>query len=159
MRMREITFALFFAVLTASACGNAAGTQGGQLKDGWYHVVDSGQGAVARKLGADTYYLHPDPILTTDDFETLTPESFPPDNTLWQVVAHLDEPGTKRFAEATERLIRQDLIFVIDDSLWNTPVRIQSKIPNGVITINGNATFSKEDAETLIERIEAGKTR
>lgn len=152
MHIRKLVFAGFFAVLMAVACNNVVdGTP--ELKAGWYRLVDSGQG-VARQLASDIYYLHPDPILTTANFATLTAEPFPPDSSLWQVVTHLDDHGRESFAQATEQLIGQDLIFVIDDTLWSTPVRIHAQIPNGVMTIN-KSQFAEWDAKALIDRIEA----
>lgn len=62
------------------------------------------------------------------------------------------------FAKATEEHIGKDLVFVLDDSLWTEPVRIQAKIPNGVIVIS-KRQFSKEEAEELRNRIEASKAK
>lgn len=130
---------------------------GRPLKTGWYHVVDSGKGVVIEQGENSTYYLDPEPIVTASDFKTMSVESFPHDSTRWQVVVHLDERGRELFAKATEEHIGKDLAFVLDDSLWDEPVRIQGKIPNGVIVINKKGRFSKEEAEGLKRKIEVTK--
>ncbi|MEC3880085.1 SecDF P1 head subdomain-containing protein [Parapedobacter sp. 10938] len=153
--MKKLYTILFLAALMVSACDHAAKTEQ-TLVTGWYHVVDSETG-VERQLGDSlTYYLDPQPVITAAHFKAATTESFPHDSTLWQVVVHLDDTGRERFARATDELIGEDLVFVLDDSLWTEPIRIQAKIPNGVIVIN-KWQFSKEEAEELIGKIDVGK--
>ena len=126
------------------------------LKTGWYRVVEHDKGVV-RNLGTDSkYHLNPNPVVTANHFKTMTLESLPSDSTLWQVVVHLDDTGRDRFAKATGKNIGKDLAFVLNDSLWSEPVRIQAKIPNGVIVIS-KRQFSKKDAEELRGKIEAAK--
>lgn len=151
-RCNLIILCLSFLV---AACSIGANNGDTALVTGWYHVVDSG-GGVARQLDrGSTYYLDPEPIVTASNFETLTAEHFPHTDTLWQVVVQLDKPGSAQFARATEALIGQDLIFVLDDTLFADRIRIQAQIPSGVTVISKKENFAQKDAEALIRRIAA----
>lgn len=165
--MKTLIHILFLLCISAACNGvvngvnarSAASESYDTLATGWYHVVGSGEG-VAKELGTgSTYHLNPKPIVKASHFKTMTAESFPHDDTLWQVVVQLDEEGRKLFANATEELIGQDLAFVLNDSLWAEPIRIQAKIPNGVIVISKKGRFSKEEAEELRDQIEASKVK
>lgn len=144
---KRLYFLLLVALL-AGACGfldDASGYHANRaaepLATGWYQLVDSREG-VARKLGTDSiYYLDPSPIVTSGNFKTMAVEPMPHDSALWQVVVQLDETGRKLFAKATEALIGEDLAFVLGDSLWSEPIRIQGKIPSGVIVLNKRGDF------------------
>ena len=156
---------LFFCAL--AGCGRGGERSGGEytdntnqgnipdtLRTGWYRVTDSTAG-IARHWRADTvYYLNPEPMLTVADFESLTVDSlpYPAGIEMWQIVARLEKDAGRKFSEATEKLIKKDIVFVLADTLFSTPVRIQAKIPSGVITIN-RQEFSKTDAEAVITRI------
>ncbi len=152
--MKGIHSLLLTIFLLAIACGSAKPSDE-PLVTGWYHVVDGEQGIARQSEGGATYYLDPTPVVKASHFKTMTVESFPHDNTLWQIVVHLDERGREVFAKATEELIGQDLVFVLDDSLWSEPIRIQAKIPSGVMVLNKKEPFSKKEAEELRDRISA----
>lgn len=150
--MKIMVIVVILGLLGVSGCGDG-NKVGGQLETGWYHVVDSGAG-VERKLGDSlTCYLDPQPVVTAAHFKTVKTEALPHDSTHWQVVVQLDGRGRELFAKATEELIGKDLVFVLDDSLWSEPIRVQGKIPNGVMVIS-KRQFSKEDAEELRGRID-----
>lgn len=66
------------------------------------------------------------------------------------------ETGRKRFADVTRESIGKRLAIVINGQLYSAP-KIMSEIPGGKATISGD--FSKQEAEALVEHINASLTR
>jgi len=150
--MRNIPFILIVILLVTACSEIDSGNK--PLKTGWYQVVEASKGIPRKLQDSAIYHLDPEAIISAAHFKTIKVESLPHADTLWQVVTQLDEEGRVKFATATERLIGEDLAFVLDDSIWTEPIRIQAKIPSGILVISKKGGFSQEDAKRLKDRLE-----
>lgn len=141
-------------VATVMGCSNQISSPG-VLETGWYHVVDSAMG-IKKELGSDTsYYLDPEPVITSQNFASMSVKNPIPDMDWWEVVVQLDDAGREAFKATTAKSIKRDLAFVVDDELFSV-VRIQATIPNGILSLS-RRSFTKSEAESLKAKIEAGK--
>lgn len=145
---------LIICVATVIGCRNQVSLTGA-LKTGWYHVVDSSMG-IEKELESDTsYYLDPEPVITSHNFASMVVKKPIPDMDWWELVVQLDDAGKEAFKTTTAKSIKRDLAFIVDDELFSV-VRIQATIPNGILSLS-KRSFTKTDAEILKAKIEAGQ--
>lgn len=132
---------------------------GDPLANGWYSVVDSAVDVATVHLSnGSVYHLHPTPILTVSDFETMTPESLAPDDdSHWIIKVKLDESGRESFARAARESVGKELAFVVDNMLFTEPVRINTEIPSGILIINPRKAMSKKEAAELMDKLTVSK--
>ena len=119
------------------------------LKTGWYYVVDSSTG-LKRQLdkSKETYFIDRHPIVTPNNFtDFLIEENKVGGAKYFQLFMQLDNPGTARWALATEKSIGKQFAFILDNQLlYVAPVFAQ--ILNGMTAIN-RTNYTKEEFETF----------
>lgn len=71
----------------------------------------------------------------------------------YMVALSLSKDGAEKFAEATGRLVGQQISIYMDDTCISSP-NVKDKITGGNATISGN--FTKESAQELADKISSG---
>ena len=79
--------------------------------------------------------------------------AFNSENNEYVVQLKFDDEGTKLFADATQKLIGQNMGIYMDDTMISNP-RVNERIPGGEAIISGMANM--EEAQELSEKINAG---
>lgn len=126
------------------------------LPTGWYFVLEEGApNAIAKQLDKSTaiLFLHPVPILTVSNFESVTiSENATKDKT---IAMQFDEIGTLKWAAATEKASRNRdrIAFIADNVLLDAPF-VNALIPNGVSAVSCGGYYSENELEQFKKRIE-----
>lgn len=117
------------------------------LQTGWYYIVDTDNG-FKRQLDKDTthFFIDPNPIVTAKNFVKM--EIYTSKSGHLGLSIKLDNEGTKSWSIATEKAIGQELAFILDNKLIQTPT-VMGQITGGITAIN-NDNFSKEELEKII---------
>ncbi|MDF2984589.1 MAG: protein-export rane protein SecD/SecF family [Eubacterium sp.] len=95
-------------------------------------------------------------ILQGTDIEDATAEPSQ-EGAGFQVSLKMSEAGTKKFAEATARLVGKPIAIFMDNKQISAPV-VDEPIPNGTarIRLNGDANSQKDEAKELAGLIKSG---
>jgi preprotein translocase subunit SecD len=116
---------------------------------GWYHVSDTDSSFVRQLEKTDKHFnINPFPIVTAEDFITLSIIKDNPDNPFLQI--KFNERGTEFWSEATKNATGNRLALIVNDKLFSTPY-VNVQITNGVSALFGNTEELEKIKQTMEE--------
>jgi preprotein translocase subunit SecD len=127
------------------------------LYTGWYYIVDTDNG-FKRQLdkSTDTFFIDPKPIVVAKNFTTF--EIYESDAGGQKYIGlsmRLDEDGTEKWSDATEKAIGKQLAFILDNRLLQV-AKVNAQITAGVTALN-RGDYSRAELENIKTIIESEK--
>lgn len=120
------------------------------LPTGWYYVIENN--GCKRELDRDTIdiMINPEPIVSVHNIIRM--EIYKGQSNDVGLMMQLDDIGTEKWLEATEKTIGKKLAFVFDNKVLHTPL-VNSQITNGMTALN-RGIYSEEELESIKNSIQ-----
>jgi hypothetical protein len=131
------------------------------LKTGWYMVTDDLTKGVPKEIIINgqnqTIYIDPFIQLSVKDIEVFYLVKDPRVASRVNIMMYFNEIGTEKWSVLTEKSIRKQLAFVINNVVVSTPM-VQSQITNGISLFDG-ADYTPKEMFALKRVLESQKNQ